>query len=152
MLDTVFVVKDYIAYDLDDAFQMLENKVPNEFLSVTINPLLGNAKRNKECVRAGLSLRLYHVATPEFAVNGMYSFFPAIPDDSSISGFPRPAICLDQRYFNPLSVKVPKGSALRSPSHGLKGVKCQWNLLVLQTREAGLVLGTYAQTPKCRDK
>ena len=145
VLDTVLVVKDSFPYDpLDplDPRGALERMVPETFLSVTGGPLAADPELAKNPVDGGL--RLYRGATPNDPVCGMFSFFPAIPA-SDDSGFPRPFISLKNDYFNPRSWQAPKGvKRNRTPDE----LRCLWNELVAQVRDAGLVLGIHAEVPR----
>ncbi len=152
VLDTVFVVKDYIDYNPLNPLKTLKDEVPNEFIHVAIKPLSENLGHVDGCVKKSSQLRLYRGATPDSRVNGMYSFFPAIPEDSNRSAFSRPAICLNPRYFNCLNTQAPKGSALDSPRTSWEVLYELWDSLVCQTKKAGLVLGTFAQIPNQRNQ
>lgn len=71
VLDTVLVVADYIDYAAPEAHRALVDEVPGAFLAVTAGPLVGNGEEE--------TLRLYRGATPDDRVDGMFSFFPAMP-------------------------------------------------------------------------
>ena len=105
------------------------------FQAVTGNilPLLGDAPH-----------RLYFGATLTFDVDGMFSFFPAVPASSNLA-FARPAITkLSEEFLNPRNRQGLKGSA----SHRNKeSIKEQWELLVEEVFDAGLVLGVRAEEP-----
>jgi len=148
VLDTVFVVRDYIDYDPLNPLRKLEGKVPDCFLEVSIKPLRQNLRRNNGCINECSRLRLYRGATPDFPVNGMFSFFPARLA-SKRSCFSRPAICLEETYFNPRNWQAPKGCALGGPNLGEGTRRSLWNSLVKQVQNEGLILGTSAQLPKC---
>ncbi len=138
MLDTVLVVADSVEYAAPEARLVLDDLASDTFLAVTGGPIVDNEEA---------SFRLYRGATPDEPVNGMFSFFPAMPADGD-SGFPRPLIDLPAEYFNPRSWQAPKGLWRDRSSHELRGL---WDCLVSQVREAGLVLGTYAALPERRE-
>ncbi len=138
MLDTVLVVADSVEYAAPEARLVLDDLASDTFLAVTGGPIVDNEEA---------SFRLYRGATPDEPVNGMFSFFPAMPADGD-SGFPRPLIDLPVEYFNPRSWQAPKGLWRDRSSHELRGL---WQCLVAQVREAGLVLGTYAELPERRE-
>ena len=143
-LDTVLAIRDSFPYDPLDPRKALKGKVPNAFLSVTGGPL--TADRNLPDDPEERGLRLYRGATPNDPVHGMFSFFPAIPASSN-SGFPRPFISLKSDYFNPRSWQAPKGvKRNRTPDE----LRCLWNELVAQVRDAGLVLGIHAEMPRMK--
>ena len=95
------------------------------------------------------TLRLYRGATPDSDVEGMYSFFPAMPAGGG-SGFPRPSITLPNNYFD-VSVQYAKGQRLGLPDVAPGELRKLWNDLVSQVRGAGLVLGTHAELPERRE-
>lgn len=152
MLDTVLVVRDSFWYNPLNPRKALEGKVPDEFLEVTGSPLVAWAEDLRKgsgstaCAPTSEQLRLYRGATPDDPVDGMFSFFPAIPADGE-SCFPRPVVFLDDEYFNPRSLRAPKGAGCNRKSDELG---CQWRSLVKQVHRAGLVLGTCAQLPERR--
>lgn len=145
VLDTVLVVKDFVDYEPARARDELENWVPAEYLDVTAGPLADSMNGNCGGCTAptGPRFRLYRGATPADPVDGMFSFFPALPAGADI-GFPRPPINLPPRYFNPRSWQAPKGLRHERSVDELHGL---WSSLVQQVRESGLVLGTGARGP-----
>lgn len=149
MLDTVLVVSDFKDYRASDALDALQDWAPAAFLDVTARPLRASPGVNSgpSCGSTGEErLRLYRGATPDDPVDGLFSFFPASPA-SGDTGFPRPLIDLPAEYFNPASSRSPKGLRRnRTPDE----LRCLWNRLVEQVRDAGLVLGTRADLPKRR--
>ena len=136
-LDTVLVIADSLEYEAPDAHRVLADAAPEAFLTVTGGPIVDNEKD---------SLRLYIGATPNDPVDGMFSFFPAMPAEGDM-GFPRPLIDLPPEYFNPRSWQAPKGLRRERTSEELCVI---WKSLVGQVREAGLVLGTHAIPPERR--
>lgn len=149
VLDTVFVVKDYIDYDPFNPLS-LEGKVPDDFLEMSIEPLRQNLGRSNGCANECSRLRLYRGATPDFPVDGMFSFFPARLTSEG-SCFSRPAICLEEPYFNPKSWQAPGGCAVNAPHLDEDVIRSLWNSLVEQVQNAGLILGTSARLPECRN-
>jgi len=84
LLDTVFVVRDFIDHDRDDYLDVLRGAVPDAYRTVTLDPWYAGPPD-------GRSFRLYRGASPANAVNGMFSFFPCRrPDGPTTRGFPRP--------------------------------------------------------------
>ena len=138
MLDTVLVVADSLTYRAPEARQVLADPVPEAFLTVTGGPIGDNE---------AASFRLYMGAAPDHPVEGMFSFFPALPAHGD-AGFPRPLIDLPSKYFNPRSWQAPKGLRREPNSEELRVL---WKSLVAQVREAGLVLGTHAAPPERRE-
>ena len=137
LLDTVLVVADSLEYAAAEAHQVLADAAPEAFLTVTGGPIVDNEKA---------SFRLYMGATPNDPIDGMFSFFPAMPAEGDV-GFPRPLIDLQSQYFNPRSWQTPKGLRRERTSEELCVI---WKSLVGQVRKAGLVLGTHAIPPERR--
>jgi hypothetical protein len=133
MLDTVLVVKDSVEYRSPEILKVLDEWAPDAFLLETGGLLTDSG-------------RLYRGATPDDPVDGMFSFFPAIPAGGD-SGFPRPLIDLPSKYFNPLSWQSPKGLWHDRTAEELRGL---WDSLVSQVRAKGLVIGTHASLPERR--
>ena len=132
------VVKDFVDYAPCRAREELKDWVPDTFLEVCGGPFSASPESER--------LRLYRGATPDDSVYGMFSFFPAIPAGGEI-GFPRPPINLRAKYFNPESWRTVKGPTVERSCDELRGL---WKSIVKQVRDAGLVLGTYAELPKPR--
>lgn len=137
-LDTVLVIKDSVDYSPYRARTDLKDWAPDTFLEVCGGPF-------SACPESW-RFRLYRGATPDEPVDGMFSFFPAIPAGGG-TGFPRPSINLPDKYFNPASWRTVKGLRDERSCGELQSL---WKCLVKQVRDAGLVLGTYAELPKPR--
>ncbi len=142
-LDTVFVVANSDLYPVSEADRVLKDWTSDVFGIVTGGPLADNHEGG--CA-ADVRLRLYRGATPDDPVDGMFSFFPAQPAGDG-TGFPRPGIDLPSEYFNPACYIAPKGV---SREHCRDQLHSIWMALVAQVRQAGLVLGTYAEVPPQR--
>ena len=137
-LDTVMVVKDFVDYAPCRAREELRDWTPDTFLEVCSGPFSASPESER--------LRLYRGATPGDSINGMFSFFPAMPAGGA-TGFPRPPINLRDKYFNPASWRNVKGPRDERSCDELRNL---WKSLVKQVRDAGLVLGTYAELPERR--
>ena len=153
VLDTVFVVKDSFPYNPLSPRRALEGKVPSEFLEVTGGPLAAWTGRTRRvsastaCATTSERLRLYRGATPQHRVDGMFSFFPAIPADGG-SSFSRPVVSLNDVYINPRNLRAAKGAGCNLNTDTIRDLWCS---LVTQVRSAGLVPGTRAEMPERRD-
>ena len=137
VLDTVLVVADYVDYPAPEAHLALADEVSEAFLHVTVGPLAGNGEE--------ATLRLYRGATPADPVDGMFSFFPAMPAGGD-AGFERPGVDLDARYFTRTLAQNHK----RTCGLGSEVRRALWEQLAAQVQETGLVLGTYAEQPEQR--
>jgi hypothetical protein len=83
LLDTAFVVRDFIDHDRDDYRDALRGAVPDAYWTVTLGLWYAGPPD-------GRSFRLYRGASPANAVNGMFSFFPCLRADGPVTrGFPR---------------------------------------------------------------
>ena len=150
-LDTVLVVRDFVEYDMRKAHTALKDWAPDTFLDVTGGPLADHDEdesTSRTCTPASARLRLYRGATPGDPVEGMFSFFPAMPGGGG-SGFPKPFVDLPRKYFNPTNWQAPKGLGKERSFDDLSDL---WKRLVSQVHDAGLVLGTYAALPPERPK
>ena len=84
LLDTVFVVRDFIDHDRGDYRAVLRGTVPDAYWTVTLEPWYSGPAD-------GRSFRLYRGASLANAVNGTFSFFPCRRADGPVTrGFPRP--------------------------------------------------------------
>ena len=131
MLDTVLVVKDSVKYRCPNDIVGLDGWVTKSFWVAT-----------------GAMLKfgqLYRGATFDDPVDGMFSFFPAMPADGN-AGFPRPVIDLPGEYFNPSNWRASKGVKRDLTATVRREL---WECLVSQVRAKGLVLGTWAEPPEC---
>ena len=137
MVDTVLVVADSYAYGADEAREALADLADEAFIEVTAGPIVANEEG---------AFRLYRGATPDDPVDGMFSFFPAMPAEGD-SGFPRPILDLPAEYFNPRSWQAPKGLWRERSADERRGL---WELLAAHVRRSGLVLGTHASSPRRR--
>ncbi len=147
VLDTVLVVRNSCLYEPRDPRESLEGKVSDAFLDVTGGPLSdndGEPYSSGYCAPTSEPLRLYRGATPDDPVDGMFSFFPAIPADGE-SSFARPVIQLSSEHLNPGNLRAPKGHGHSRQAQELRGL---WDSLVKQVRKKQLVLGTHAAMPE----
>ena len=138
VLDTVLVVADYVDYAAPEARLALTDEVSDAFLAVTAGPLADNGEE--------APLRLYRGATADEPVDGMFSFFPAMPAGGD-AGFERPGVDLHERYFTQTLAQNHK----RTCGLGQETLRALWERLAAQVYEAGLVLGTYAEQPEQRE-
>ena len=136
VLDTVLVVSDSLPYSAPEARRVLADAVPETFLKVTGGPMVDNNEQG--------SFSLYRGATAEDPVDGMFSFFPAMPAHGD-AGFPRPPIDLRREYFNPKNWQAQKGVGRQRTIEELRKL---WKCLVAQVHEAGLLVGTHAALPE----
>ena len=139
VLDTVLVVADSLPYSAPEARRVLADSVPEAFLTVTGGPMVDSKDQ--------ASFRLYRGATADDPVDGMFSFFPAMPANGD-AGFPRPVIELASEHFNPRSWQAQKGLRRNCTNEELRGI---WKSLVSQVRGAGLLVGTHAAVPERRE-
>ena len=141
VLDTVLVVRESVPYH---AASMREDvadlRLEDAFMDVTGEPIMQNES-------ADLPLRLYVGATLEEPLEGMFSFFPAMPAEER-EPFRRPHVTLPSDYFRATQSRGPMGHALGGTDLSTATLFGLWESLVEQVRDAGLVLGTYAELPK----
>lgn len=179
LLDTVLVVRDFIDYDQSKAREALRDRVPVAFLDVTGGPLAaanaGAERSSGTCTPTGLRLRLYRGATPDNHVDGMFSFFPALPPAgrpvakvpcctesgglhrrSNAAGSFATGRGGDARGFPRPVIDLPSEYFNPASCRAPKGIRrsrkpdelrALWDRIVAQVRKAGLVLGTHAELP-----
>ena len=138
-LDTVFVVASWEPYDRDNYRQL---NVPAVYRDVALAPLFAGSGsdscQNKTCGE-GVLARLYHGATVDAPVEGMFSFFPCLQAEESV-GFARPVICLPGVITNNLSQGFRAGPKIDvDTSHHL------WSEVVRQVLDHRLAIGIYAE-------
>ncbi len=136
VIDTVFVVADYLDHSKDNWRRQLEGKVSETYKKVTMEHWY------QGCVPERQTFRLYFGATPETPVNGMFSFSPCQPYSSATSGFKRPSIELPGHITPTMtqSKKITHDSSERE-------MQMLWARVVDQVQEQGLCLGTHAALP-----
>lgn len=84
LLDTVFVVRDFIDHDRNGYLDVLAGAVPDAYWAVTLGPWYAGPDD-------GRTFRLYRGARPSDPIAGMFSFFPCVPGDGPAAvGFCRP--------------------------------------------------------------
>ena len=154
MLDTVFVVMDFVDYAPRNPREIPEDWTPDAFRVATGGPLTDNDHSSAPgtCAPTRTRLRLYRGATPCDPVDGMFGFFPATPSGGAQGdrSFPRPFVDLSPEYFTPALAMGPKGLSrnLKDDAYELRSL---WDSLVAQVRDADLVLGTRAELPEQRE-
>lgn len=135
VLDTVLVVADWI----DHCRQAdLNRKTDKQHMRATIEPMYAWGED-------GLTYRLYCGATPENAVDGMFSFVPCQPDAGSAPGFARPIIELGDDLINP-NCRMQA----RVLDVGTDELPRLWKEVVRQVTEADLALATRLELPRPR--
>ncbi|HWL10409.1 MAG TPA: hypothetical protein VNQ76_18540 [Planctomicrobium sp.] len=142
VIDTVFVVDRWEDHSREN-FTSFENKVSNTFMDVVLKPWhLGQAEESLCRVDESSSLRLYWGATYESPVDGMFSFFPALPAGESPNGFARPWIRIPDilNDSNRQAVKLNRGSSRDE-------VRNYWQETRRQVESKGLWCGVSASEP-----
>jgi hypothetical protein len=134
-LDTVFVVsdhQDHHAHNVTD----LRDQVSDLYWQAVLVPWyrgqLGIDQSN----------RLYFGATPEAAVDGMFSFVPCKPLQDAPHGFVRPTISLPG-----VITDNHKQSYKKNEQAELSAVRILWDRVVEQVHQQGLLLGTNLASP-----
>ena len=104
MVDTVMVIAGSVEYGAGEAREALSGLADEAFIEVTAGPIAANEEG---------AFRLYRGATPDDPVDGMFSFFPAMPAEGE-SGFPRPVLDLPGGILQPEKLAGPEGPVARS--------------------------------------
>ena len=127
-LDTVFVVSDYIEYDVADPNALSSEKIYRNYVFKMAFP---------EPFDNSLKLRMYKGASFENPFEGMYSFSPSQIWDERKLGFPRvPLKNMPSDYINPNLNTAPKIT-----NTSIVKVKEFWESIVQASRSAGCVEG-----------
>ncbi len=147
VLDTVFVVSEYIDHDRNSYASALNGRVPRAYMKVSLNPLYlsGPGEKDGCSPKRGRSYRLYFGATHTSPVNGMFSFFPCLPLDEGRRGFARPVIVGSRFITNHLR----QGKRLNRQTTQVQ-VRELWQSVVEQVLAQDLYLGIQADMPECR--
>ena len=125
-LDTVFVVSDFIEYNLSDPCALTDQ---GDYYNYNFKLALNLFKKEP------LKLRLYIGASYSSPYEGMYSFSPAKIWNHENHGFPRIAL-KDMHYITNNLNAAPRITEIK-----LEDVKDFWKEIVNLTREAGCVEG-----------
>ena len=136
VLDTAFVVDDFITHSRDNWQQELASRVSSVYRSVTLEPMYADP------IPAGVMFRLYRGATLERPTNGIFSFVPCLPVyDGAIPSFARPTIYLD-------GIITPRLTQQWKTTHlDHSAIAEVWTEVVRQVKEQGLMLGVAVQEP-----
>lgn len=139
VIDTVFVVDEWIEYNRSNAESILKDKVSKTYWDTLIEPLLAS---RSDCGGSSDMYRLYFGATYNKPVNGMFSFFPCLLDNNA-GGFARPIIRLDNVITDNLQQNF-KCTDLEN----INEVKSLWDDVVRQVNDQGLFLGIKTKLPE----
>ncbi|MCH7945391.1 MAG: hypothetical protein IIC73_05170 [Armatimonadetes bacterium] len=145
VVDTVFVVRDFIDYTFDDYRSVLRGEVPDVYWDVTLTPTFTGVG-NRETW-----FRLYRGATIDEPFADMFSFFPCMPAGGD-QGFARPAIDLPPEHFNPRLLQGAKGHSTSGQSLDVAEARRLWSAIVEQVEQQGLALGVRADMPPSSTK
>ena len=147
VLDTVFVVRDWIDHNRSSYRSALSGRVPPGYMDITMNPLYLSGRGVEDSCPSDTdrSYRLYFGATYDAPVEGMYSFFPCLPLDRGGHGFARPTI-RDTRIIT----TNHRQSYRLNPQPAQDQVRELWHSVVEQVLAQGLWQGVQAQMPEVR--
>ena len=147
MLDTVFVVGDYIDHEKTTYEAVLKNKITETYKEVAIIPSYQETLMKGKCsfkpIEDQQSLRLYFGATYDNSFDGMFSFFPCLPFDEAEKGFARPLIKLEGVITDGLR----QGNKLNR-QNSTENIKKLWLAVVEQVLGQKLYLGVFTVLPK----
>jgi hypothetical protein len=136
VVDTVFVVGDFIDHAARDWSEVLDGRVSSTYRKVTLEPWYGGSPPE------GQSHRLYFGATPADRVGGMFSFFPCKAYEANGRGFARPEVHIPGL----ITPHLTQGKKI-ARDLSLTELGDLWEQVVRQVEEQGLSLGTYAELP-----
>lgn len=141
VIDTVFIVDSFMDFHTDNV-EELQDLVPKEFYDVTLTQLSSKMTCSGENKAAPLDLRLYKGATYDKPINGMFSFFPALPYVTGLK-FARPIITLP----GVITDNLTQGYKLTIEPN-IKNIKTTWDSVVKQLYDQNLALGISVEMPK----
>jgi hypothetical protein len=144
VVDTVFVIADYVDWDLTNYRKRLAGVVPPEYFHSTLEPIAYEMKvRN---LSPSQTFRLYIGATVEKPCEGMFSFFPCLPaKDGTDKGFARPAV----RRTGIITDNLTQGQRM-NPMPDVAAVRALWTDVARQVLAQGLDLGVHADLPRLK--
>lgn len=149
VVDTVFVIKDWVDHDAGIYRQKLYGQVPDAYWDVTLRPRYSNEKQDERledaadsCIITESTWRLYIGATYEEPFEGMFSFFPCQPAYATADGFARPIIYIPDAVSQHLARKYQF-----EPQASIDAAKSLWQQVVEQVQQQGLALGIAAEVP-----
>jgi hypothetical protein len=128
-LDTVFVVGDFIDYDVSDPDALLGIPGLETYRKIVYKMAFPFPSQQT------IPLRLYFGATPDKPISGMYSFSPAQTAGDDICGFPRVAL-RDMPFLTNNLNALPRISKTTQAE-----VIAYWESVMDETRRKGLVEG-----------
>jgi len=144
IVDTVFVVADYVDWNLTNYRKRLAGVVPPEYFHSTLEPIAYEMKvRN---LSPSQTFRLYIGATAEKPYEGMFSFFPCLPaKDGADKGFARPIL----RRAGIITDNLTQGQRM-NPMPDVASIKALWTDVARQVLDQGLFLGVHADLPRLK--
>lgn len=128
-LDTVFVVGDFIDYDVSDPNALSGIPDLEEYRQIVYKMAFPSPSQES------LKLRLYIGATPDNPIGGMYSFSPAKIAIDDTCGFPR--VTLRNMPFLTNNLNASPRSSYATQTEIIN----YWKLVRNETRRLGLVEG-----------
>ena len=142
VVDTVFVVADYVDWTLANYRECLKSVVPPEYFHSTLGPIAYEMQVRD--LSPSQSFRLYIGATFEKPCEGMFSFFPCqLYQKDLAKGFPRPTL----RREGIITDNLTQGQRL-NPTPDFEAVREMWTDVAHQVLDQGLYLGIQAELPK----
>ena len=142
VVDTVFVVADYVDWNLSNYRERLKDVVPPEYFHATLEPIAYEMKVRD--LSPSQTFRLYFGATHEKPYEGMFSFFPCLPAQAGeAKGFARPIL----RRAGIVTDNLTQGQRM-NPQPDVAAVRALWTDVARQVLDQGLCLGVQADLPK----
>src|SRR6516162_5105416 len=124
--------------DTDEAFRV------STIGSLATSDNTNSCGTSNTCGGASVCFTLYHGATHEAPINGIYSFVPCRRADREDFRFARPALSLPVEIVNPRSWRSPKGAGRPLPPRQIRDL---WTIVRDQIIAAGCLEGVHFSTP-----
>ncbi len=138
VVDTVFVVADYVDHADTDYGERLAGRVPQCFQDAVLSTYRDAGSYDSQ--------RWYRGATYDEPVDGMFSFFPCVPAETE-RPFARPRIELPPAHFTPSLAQGAKGYSLHAVPLDQSTLETLWRSIVEQVLGQGLFLAVAAACP-----
>jgi hypothetical protein len=142
VVDTVFVVADFVDWNLANYREKLKGVVPPEYFHATLEPIAYEMRVRK--LSPSQTFRLYIGATVDKPYESMFSFFPCLSaQDGEEHGFARPVL----RHAGIITDNLTQGQRL-NPQPDVAAVRALWTDVAHQVLDHGLCLGVHADLPR----
>ena len=144
MIDTVFVVGEVVGRYKRNYYDEIKPYITEMYNQTVILPALYGSGLN---IDNKAEFTLYHSATYNNPVNGMFSYFPCrLSSEGFAKGFPRFELC-NGKLTDDIQIKQKQGFGILE-TKGQNHIKDIWMILTEQITQSGFLLGIQADEPQ----